>query len=135
MTTALLSKEFAEATGPTRVAAVEAGLPVKMLRVVMRSHGFRITDLAKIIAPRRTLERRLEAGERLSIEESDRLARLIRILELAGSIFDDNAGAMAWLSAVDGSLDGRIPLDLLRTEEGGRMVEDRLLRLKHGFFA
>lgn len=135
MATALLKEDFARASGPVRVAAVEAGLPVKMLRVVMRDYGFRIADLARIIAPRRTLERRLESGERLNIEESDRLARLIRILDLTKDIFDDSPSAIAWLSAAHGSLGGRTPIDLLRTEEGGRMVEDRLQRLKHGFFA
>lgn len=135
MTVALQSREFAKAPPPARVAAVEAGLPVKMMRTLMRRYGLTIADLSRIIASRRTLERRLESGERFNVDESERLARLMRILDLGQDIFDDEADTLKWLSAPQSALDGRVPLDLLRTEVGGRMVEDRLLRLKHGFFA
>ena len=118
-----------------RFAAIEAGLPVKMLRVVMRDYGFTLASLAGVIAPRRTLERRLEGSERLNLDESERLARLMRILDLAMEIFKDRAHVREWLSNPKRTLAGRVPLDLIRTEEGGRVLEEKLLRLKYGFFA
>lgn len=118
-----------------RVSAVEAGLPVKMVRVLMRDYGFNITDLTHILASRRTLERRLAEGERLNVDESERLMRLLRLLDLAMEVFEDRERARRWLAQPHWTLDERSPLELMRTEDGGRMVEDELLRLKWGHFA
>jgi putative toxin-antitoxin system antitoxin component (TIGR02293 family) len=135
MTLAAGIDDFTKAERPERVAAIEAGLPVKMLRVVMRDYGFTLANLAGRIAPRRTLERRLENGERLNLEESERLARLMRMLDLAREIFGDPTRVRDWLSEPKRTLGGRIPLDLMRTEEGGRVLEERLLQLKYGIYA
>jgi len=120
---------------PRRLAAVEAGLPVKMLRVVMRDYGFTLTSLSGVIAVRRTLERRLDNGERFTLDESERLARLIRTLDLAMEIFADRARVRDWLSEAKTSFEGRTPLSLLKTEAGGRWVEERLLQLKYGVYS
>lgn len=135
MAVALKVDEFAKAGAPARFAAIEAGLPVKMLRVIMRDYGFTLASLAGVIAPRRTLERRLEANERLNLEESERLARLMRMLDLAMQVFKDRSHVREWLSSSKRTLGGRVPMDLIRTEEGGRVLEEKLLQLKYGFFA
>lgn len=124
-----------EVTPSRRLAAVEAGLPVKMLRVVMRDYGFTLASLSGVIAVRRTLERRLDSGERFNLEESERLARLIRTLDLAQEIFADRARVREWLGEPKASFEGRTPLSLLRTEAGGRWVEERLLQLKFGVYS
>ena len=135
MATALQVDEYVKSVSPARVAAIEAGLPVKMLRVVMRDYEFTIADIARVLGPRRTVERRLENGERLSLDESERLARLLNMLDLGMQVFKDRAWLKEWLSNPKPALGKRVPLDLMRTEAGGRMLEDELLQLKHGFFA
>lgn len=135
MALALKIDDFSAAEPPARMAAIEAGLPIKMLRVVMRDYGFSIADLAGVIASRRTLERRLEEGDRLNMEESERLARLMRLLQLGREIFDEPADVKRWLSTPKRAFDKRIPLQMIRTEVGGRVVEEKLLQLKYGFFA
>ncbi len=135
MATAVQVEDFPKQVSPARVAAIEAGLPVKMLRVLMRDYGFTIGELAQAIGPRRTLERRLEANERLNVEESQRLARLMRMLDLSMEIFKDPARVRRWLSKEKRTLGKRVALDLMRTEDGGRLLEEKLLQLKWGFFA
>ena len=135
MTDAATLNDIARVDPPSRLAAVEAGLPVKMLRVVMREFGFTLASLAGVIAVRRTLERRLDSGERFNLEESERLARLIRTLDLGMEIFKDRVRVREWLAGPKASFDGRSPLSLLKTEAGGRWVEERLLQLKYGVYS
>jgi putative toxin-antitoxin system antitoxin component (TIGR02293 family) len=135
MATALQVEGFGRVIAPEHVRVVEAGLPVKMLRVIMRDYGLTISDLAKVIAPRRTLDRRLKAGERLTVEESDRLARLMRLLDIATDIFKDREWVRDWLLRAKPVLGNRVPLDLIATDAGGRLVEEELLQIKYGFFA
>ena len=135
MATALQVEGFGRVIAPEHVRVVEAGLPVKMLRVIMRDYGLTISDLAKVIAPRRTLDRRLKAGERLTVEESDRLARLMRLLDIATDIFKDKDWVRDWLLRTKPVLGNRVPLDLIATDAGGRLVEEELLQIKYGFFA
>lgn len=135
MAAALQVEGFGRVIAPEHVRVVEAGLPVKMLRVIMRDYGLTISDLAKVIAPRRTLDRRLKAGERLTVEESDRLARLMRLLDIATDIFKDKDWVRDWLLRAKPVLGNRVPLDLIATDAGGRLVEEELLQIKYGFFA
>jgi putative toxin-antitoxin system antitoxin component (TIGR02293 family) len=135
MATALQIEGFGRVIAPEHVRVVEAGLPVKMLRVIMRDYGFTVGDLAKVVAPRRTLDRRLKAGERLTVEESDRLARLMRLLDIATDIFKNKDWVHDWLVRAKPVLGNRVPLDLIATDAGGRLVEEELLQIKYGFFA
>lgn len=135
MAATLSPATFAKDHADHQLAAVEAGLPVKMLRVLMRDYGFTLTDFAEFIASRRTLERRISDGERLSVEESERLGRLLRMIDLAVEVFKEPARTRDWLRNTHSTLKGRSPLELMRTENGGRLVEEQLLQLKWGFFA
>lgn len=135
MATATSPQAFAKDLADHQLAAVEAGLPTKMLRVLMRDHGFTLGDFAEFIASRRTLERRIAEGERLTVEESERLGRLLRMIDLAMEVFKEPARARDWLRNSHWTLKDRSPLALMRTENGGRLVEEQLLQLKWGFFA
>jgi putative toxin-antitoxin system antitoxin component (TIGR02293 family) len=119
----------------SRAHAIEMGLPVKMLRVLLKDGEIGINDLARIIAPRRTLERRLKEGERLTMEESDRLARFLTILELCEYLFGDRHEAMDWLRSPMLSFNERAPIDLLRTSAGSEAVNNLLQRGRHGMLA
>lgn len=133
MATAL--KNLARSDPRVRRRAVEHGLPVKMLRTLLADKKITISDLSRFLAPRRTLERRLKESERLSEEESDRLARFLSVLELCEYTFGGRAEAMDWLRTPLGAFDGHAPIDLLRTSAGSQEVENLLELGRHGMLA
>ena len=94
-----------------------------------------IKDLHDIVIPARTLKHRRARREPLSRDESDKLARLARIFDHAVRVFGDVTRARHWLEKPKRRFDGRNPLAMMRTEIGGRMVEEMLLQIEHGMFA
>lgn len=135
MATAFSLATFKAAPPLQQARAVAKGLPVKAVRDLMRDKVVTLGDLARVVAPRRTLDRRMKEGMALSPGESDRLARFIILLDLATQIFGERAEAMRWLSEPKRPLDDQAPLDLMRTDAGARVVEDYVLQIRHGFFA
>ena len=135
MATAFHLDTFAAAPPLERMDVVAKGIPAKALRELAADGAVTLADLARVVAPRRTLDRRLAAGERLSPDESDRFSRFLTVLDLAAALFGGRAEAMAWLGSAKRRFDGRTPLDLLRTDTGTRLVEDVLQQARYGFNA
>ena len=71
----------------------------------------------------------------LSPEESDRFARVLRLVALAEETFGDRDKARLWLRRPNRALEGRVPLDLLDTDGGARAVETILSRITHGVYS
>lgn len=90
-------------------------------------------ELAKVlgVSPR-TLQRKIKMHERLSIVESDRLYRLVRLFAIASKVFEDDKAASEWMHRPQHGLGGRIPYEMLQTEAGARDVEDLLGRIEYG---
>lgn len=65
----------------------------------------------------------------------DRWSRLIRVVELARDLFEDQLEIQRWLSTPKHALGDRLPLDLLSTAAGFRRVEQLLLQASYGVFA
>src|ERR1700677_1599177 len=86
------------------------------------------------IIPRRTLQHRRSRRQKLTVEESDRVLRAIRVLSLAESVYGSRQRALAWLRKPHGRLDGRAPLSLLKTDTGSRIVEELLIQIDEGMF-
>ncbi|MET0061361.1 MAG: antitoxin Xre/MbcA/ParS toxin-binding domain-containing protein [Candidatus Thiodiazotropha endolucinida] len=93
------------------------------------------SDMERLVMPRRTLTHRIKKGERLTREESDRIARVARIVAMAEETFGNRDKASRWLHKPKRAFDSQTPIDLLDTEEGARIVEDRLFRIAHGLAA
>ena len=66
------------------------------------------------------------------MEQSDRSGRLARVRALAEETFGDRDKADRWLHRELPVLDGRRPIDLIRTQAGTRMVEDLLASIAWG---
>ena len=64
----------------------------------------------------------------------DRWLRLVRVVNLAIDLFEDDAEVKRWLSSLKSSLGDRIPLELLESESGSREVEQVLLQASYGVF-
>lgn len=87
------------------------------------------------IVPRRTFEHRRLRKERLSVEESERAYRTASVLGLAEAVFGGRDKALAWLGTPKEAFGGEIPMDLLDTDLGARLVEEKLVAIDEGFFA
>ena len=96
--------------------------------------GIERSEIDAIIIPLRTLQHRRSRREKLTIEESDRVLRVIRTLSLAESIYRSRERALGWLRKSQPRLDGRTPLSLLKTDTGSRIVEELLIQIDEGMF-
>lgn len=135
MATRFSLEKFRAARPLARAKAVAAGLPARAVRELVADKVVSLSDVAGIVGHKRTLQRRLAANERLTPEESDRLARFIAVMDLATEVFGDGQAAMAWLGSPKRRLDGARPIDLLKSDAGTRLVEEILDRARHGFAA
>jgi putative toxin-antitoxin system antitoxin component (TIGR02293 family) len=100
----------------------------------LRDYGFSNDELYRFVAPRRTLARRLEKKEPLTVRENDNAQRIIHISEMADRIFGQREKAQRWLRKPSRALNGVVPLDLLESETGARLVEEELHRIEYGIF-
>ena len=123
------------ATLHLNLETVESGVPVATMTDFVSASGVPLKDLYDIVIPARTLKHRRARREPLSRDESDKLARLVRIFDHAVRVFDGIERARTWLDEPKRRFDGRTPIEMLRTETGARMVEEFLGQIEYGMFA
>ncbi|MBS1815387.1 MAG: DUF2384 domain-containing protein [Acidobacteria bacterium] len=87
-------------------------------------------QLRQMIIPRASWKR---AGQKLTASASQAALRVERVFNLAKSIWGDASIAAQWLNRPHEELSGATPLSFLKTESGGRCVEELLIALEHGF--
>lgn len=114
------------------VNAVRDGLPYSLLELLQAVADLSAAATAKVLGiPERTLARRKKEGK-LTAEESDRLDRVQRVVNLGIQVLGDDEKLRLWIHAPNRGLGGVVPLDLLDTDYGVRAVEDVLRRLEYG---
>ena len=96
--------------------------------------GLERSEIDEVVIPSRTLQHRRSRREKLTVEESDRVLRVIRVLSLTESIYGSRERALNWLRKPHARLDGRTPLSLLKTDTGSRIVEELLIQIDEGMF-
>jgi putative toxin-antitoxin system antitoxin component (TIGR02293 family) len=96
--------------------------------------GLERAEIDAVVIPSRTLQHRRSRREKLTVEESDRVLRVIRVLSLTESIYGTRDLALDWLRKPNARLDGRAPLSLLKTDTGSRIVEELLIQIDDGMF-
>jgi putative toxin-antitoxin system antitoxin component (TIGR02293 family) len=96
--------------------------------------GLTRAEIEETVIPSRTLQHRRSRREKLSLEESDRVLRLVRVLSSAEEVYGSRERALAWLRRPHPRLDARSPLSLLRTDTGSRIVEELLLQIDEGMY-
>lgn len=117
------------------VQSVEAGLPVETMASFVAASGLPLKEIYEVVIPARTLKHRRSRQEALSRDESDKLARLVRVFDFAVKVLGNAEKALRWLSGPKARFDERTPLQMLRTEIGGRRVEELLGQIDEGMFA
>ncbi len=115
--------------------SVEAGVPVETMTNFVSASGVELKDIYNIVIPARTLKHRRSRKQPLSPDESDKLARLVRVFDQAVAVFGEIEQARRWLNKPKKRFDERTPLQMLRTDFGGRMVEEMLGQIDEGMFA
>jgi len=114
---------------------IESGLPLASMAAFLEASGVALRDIYDVVIPARTLKHRRAQHSPLSPDESDKLARLARIFDQAVAVFGDTEHARHWLTQPKNRFDHRTPINMLRTEIGGRMVEEMLGQIDEGMFA
>jgi len=94
--------------------------------------GFSRAEIYQLVAPQRTLARR---KNKLSLEESDKVQRLERIMAFATDVLGSEENARGWLREKNRALGGAIPLEVMASETGARSVEMQLHAIDHGIYA
>ena len=75
-----------------------------MLEEFSAYSGIALKDLLGVVIPARTLKHRRQRQEPLNLDESDRLARVARMYELAVKVYGDREDGLKWLTRQDAPL-------------------------------
>jgi putative toxin-antitoxin system antitoxin component (TIGR02293 family) len=111
--------------------AVRHRLPLAALKGLSRA-GLSEQEIERFVIPQRTRRHRADREQPLTIDESDRAVRLVRIQTLAEDAFADTEKANLWLRRPLTELRGETPLDIAQTEAGARLVETVLAKIAWG---
>jgi len=110
---------------------VSKRIPLAALKGLAQA-GLSEQEIDSFVIPQRTRRHRAERHQPLTVEESDRAVRLLRIQSLAEATFQDSEKANQWLRHNLGELGGETPLTAARTETGARVVETILGKIAWG---
>jgi len=113
---------------------IERGIPLSALNEFSAYSNIPLKELLEVVIPPRTLKHRRQRQEPLNLDESDRLARVARMYELAVKVYGDREGGRSWLTSSMRRFDGRTALSMLRTETGEQAVQEFLIQIDEGMF-
>jgi putative toxin-antitoxin system antitoxin component (TIGR02293 family) len=111
--------------------AVSNRLPLAILKGLSLA-GLSEQEIDRFVIPQRTRRHRTERQQRLTVEESDRAVRLLRIQTLAEDTFGDKEKASRWLRRPLTELSGQPPIWVAQTEAGARVIETVLGKIAWG---
>ena len=111
--------------------AVRKRLPLTALQGLSKA-GLSDQEIEQFVIPQRTRRHRAEKKQPLTVEESDRAVRLLRVQTLAEETFGDVVKANAWRRRPLAELRGEPPLAVAQTEAGARVVETILGKIAWG---
>ena len=116
-----------------RLIAMERGWSSRWL-IALREHlHLRSSDLEPLLAmSEATLARRVRHEAPLDLVPSERLDRLLEVVSLAYSVFEDPAATETWLKAPHPLLNGASPLQHCRTGIGASQVRRLLQAIEQG---
>lgn len=111
--------------------AVRRRLPLVVLKGLALA-GLTEQEIERFVIPQRTRRHRADKKQPLTIEESDRAVRLLRIQTVAEDTFGSKEKANIWLRRPLSELSGETPLDIAQTEAGARVIETILAKIAWG---
>lgn len=118
------------------VQMLNEGLPVSILDNIHEWTEMSRADILRVTGiNERNVARRKSAGHTLTPDESERIARLVRVVDAAVQFFGSKKKAWEWLQTPVRGLGNVAPVSLIATESGALEVTDLIGRLEHGVFA
>ena len=110
---------------------VHQRLPLISLKQISQE-GLSDQEIDRLIIPQRTRRHRADKNQPLTVEESDRTIRLLRIQTIAEETFGDKGKAATWLRRPLRELNKQAPLDVAQSEAGARVIETILGKIEWG---
>lgn len=110
---------------------IEAGFLAARVKMLCDRGTLSAAGRDQIIALK-TLKKRLANGQRLSVNQIDRLFRVVHITAMAEVLFESDEKARRWLSKPKTRFSGKSPISMLSTSQGTRQVEEMLVQLAEG---
>ena len=117
---------------PTAAKRVAEGLPVTSLEEVRQVLDLSKREFADVIQiSERTLTRRRKESV-LPSDESDRVYRIARLVELATEVLGNEDDARQWMKESNVALGNQTPLEFSKSDPGAELVEQLLGRIDQG---
>ncbi|MGH7102964.1 MAG: antitoxin Xre/MbcA/ParS toxin-binding domain-containing protein [Acetobacteraceae bacterium] len=111
--------------------AIRRRLPLCALAGLARA-GLSEREIETFVIPERTRRHRAARNQPLTVDESDRAVRLLRMQTLAEETFGSPGKAGLWLRRPLTELGNESPLIIAQTEVGARVVETILGKIAWG---
>lgn len=109
---------------------VEARLSSSIIKRLV-TLGLERSEIDETVIQARTLQHRRSWREKFSVEESD---RVLRVVSAAETVHGSRARALAWLRTQHPPLQKRTPLSPLTTDTGSRIVEELLVQIDESMY-
>jgi putative toxin-antitoxin system antitoxin component (TIGR02293 family) len=114
-------------------AWIRKGIPYSRMRSVESALDLNDGQLAGFLGVSlRTFQRKRGSGKKLTLEESDRIFRMVKIFALAAKVLESEEMARRWLHKPQRGLGGKVPIETIRTEAGAEEVQDLLEKIEYG---
>ncbi len=127
---------FPASHGPRLIKALEDGLSVSVIDKVIQEVNVPQASLFELTGIKARNYARRKASGKLNSEESERVARYVRVVDAATELMGgDRREALAWLNEPAVGLGGQTPTSLVHTETGALEVLQLIGRIRHGVFA
>ncbi|HAV0157921.1 TPA: DUF2384 domain-containing protein [Salmonella enterica] len=121
--------------GVALLGQISEGLDGKVANLIIDWAKITQNDLRKMSGiPSTTFSRSVKA--RFSSEQSERLVRIIRVIDRAVELFEGNKEeAQKWLNEPNRALSWKVPVELMPSETGAYEVIKLITRLEHGVYS
>jgi putative toxin-antitoxin system antitoxin component (TIGR02293 family) len=117
------------------ISSLREGYPYEAVNCVLETTCVSRRDLSNILHISTRQLTRYRDDDRLSAEQSNFLYELSRVYVRGQDIFGDQETFEKWLQRPQMALGMEVPLTLLDTSEGFRMVNDVLSQIEYGFYS
>jgi len=109
--------------------------PFRIVKELTNDFDISVKDVAGVldITPK-TFSRWKITRNAMSEQQADRIVILKSIFDLGRKVLGSDAHVKKWMREPVFSLEGQIPLHLLKTESGRRRIESVLHQIEYGFF-
>ena len=117
------------------IKTIREGVNPSLIENFLIAQSFAVNDvLIRLQIPKSTYFAKKKKHLLLDSPSTEKFLRLISVIQLATTILGKTE-AKNWLYRKIASLGEEVPMDLLDTEVGHRLVEQTLLQIKYGIYS